>query len=309
MLPIAIAALLLTPPGTPAGGFHWKRIITPPPGAGTEQACVVLDAVTFANAAPALGDLRLFQDGTELAYVIEQSYDERALDSGTTPDDDRSEYEAVYVGQMQPRQPAGTAGNGQPSGGLLGYQASTSLEAHIPVERIRFDPAPAMPVHLQISAMPSGDPGPFRTETAEHTFNSTHPAWAFTLGANLQHAARVLLIDDTPGQRSERVLLEMRRRSLCYQPRSVGPLTLYLGGGQGMSAKTYGLASGFSTTAERPYATLGPLEPNPDLQAARRHPFSRPILAIAILGITLLVTLLLASQVLGKGKGRPQATP
>ena len=43
---------------------------------------MVLDAAIFANAAQALNDLRLFQEGEELPYVVEESYDARALDSG-----------------------------------------------------------------------------------------------------------------------------------------------------------------------------------------------------------------------------------
>ncbi len=66
----------------------------------------------------------------------------------------------------------------------------------------------------------------------------------------------------------------MRRRSLCYQPRSASPLTLYLGGGPGMAAKTYSYASNFSTALDRPYSTLGPLVPNPDDAQDTAHPAS-----------------------------------
>ena len=154
--PIAIfAALLLTPPGTPSGGFRWQRIVTPPAGQPLAPACVVLDADTFANAAPALRDLRLFQDGSELPYVIQESFDERALVSGETTPDDRSIYETAMAGTFQPRRPAGVAGAGQglsqdeiveaQSHGALGFYARFFLPAYVPVERIRVEPAPGPP--------------------------------------------------------------------------------------------------------------------------------------------------------------------
>lgn len=315
MLPFAsIAALLLTPLGTPAGGFHWQRIITPPANAATEQACVVLDAATFANAAPALRDLRLFQDGNELAYVVEESYDERALNSGITPDDDRSEYETVYAGPMEVRPPAGVAGQGQDAAQTsheapFGYFARTVIDPHVPVERIRIASMPAAVHTLELSALPLNSARPTALEVERHRLDANHDTWAFTLGANLQNRAEVTLVDQTPGERSERVFLEMRKRSLCYQPRSASPLVLYLGGGQGISAKTYGLANGFSVSANRPYASMGPLEPNPDLQAPNKPHLSRLLIAIAVLGLTLLLTLWVGLELLRKDKDRHKAAP
>ncbi len=311
---LAAVALLLTPLGTPSGGFHWQRIITPPAGAGLREACVVLDATTFANAAPALRDLRLFQDGTELPYVIEESYDERALNSGITPEDDRSEYEPVYVGTMQPRPPSGVAGQFEDAErlsreGHFGYYASTIVDAHVPVERVRLDPVPTQTIRLGIEASMFAATGTYSFETEGHTIDADHPAWPFTLGANLQREARVTVVDDTPGPRTERVIFEMRKRSLCYQPRSAGPLMLYLGGGEGMAAKSYALANGFSTALERPYATMGPLEPNPDQQTAQKHLISRLLLAIGILTATLLLTVFVATTVLRKQKNRLAAVP
>lgn len=302
-----LIALLLTPPGTPAGGFHWQRIITPPAGAETQQACVVLDAATFANAAPALRDLRLFQDGTELPYVIEESYDERALNSGVTPDDDRSEYVTVAQGPMSARMPAGASGDGNLvpwKHGREGYQGRWFVPAHVPVEQIRIQPKNGQARQVRILARSVGTG---QTEAEDHRLPAGQSGFAFTLGANLQKEAEVWVFDEQPGERTEQVILAMRKRSLCYQPRSASPLVLYLGGGQGIAAKTYGLANGFSVSANRPYATMGPLEPNPDLDHPKRHATSRLLIAIAVLGVTLLLTLWIGLELIRKEKGHPKA--
>lgn len=307
-MPVLIAAaILLTPPGTPAGGFRWQRIITPPPGAATQQACVVLDAATFENAAPALRDLRLFQDGTELPYVIEESYDERALNSGVTPDDDRSEYVTVAQGSLGGRVPPGAPGHAGATSAEHdrgGFEARLLVPAHVPVEQVRIEPEAGRTRQVRVLArtLSTG-----QQEAEEHSLSPEQTAFAFTLGANLQKEAEVRVIDEQPGERTEQVFLAMRKRSLCYQPRSAAPLVLYLGGGQGISAKTYGLANGFSVSANRPYATMGPLEPNPDLDRPAHHPVSRLLIAIAVLGTALLLTLWIGLELLRKDKGRPQA--
>ena len=315
------ASVLLTPPGTPAGGFHWQRIITPPPGAGTEQACVVLDAATFANAGVALRDLRLFQDGTELPYVIEESYDERALNSGVTPDDDRSEYEPVLIMPLRERPYPGALESDLRRNTLSlqplkpgeidpwnGTSNELELPRRVPVERIRFEPAPTSPASVSVVGTQRGPANskPLK-EIIQGTVNAQHPAFPVTIGANLQQAAKIFLAIDNSHQVFTRAILEMRKRSLCYQPRSASPLVLYLGGGQGIAAKTYGLANGFSVSANRPYATMGPLEPNPDLEHPPRHPVSRLLIAIAALGLTLLLTLWIGLELMRKEKGRPKA--
>ena len=301
-----IFALLLTPPGTPAGGFHWQRIITPPPGAGTQQACVVLDAATFAKAAPALR----FQDGTELPYVIEESYDERALNSGVTPDDDRSEYEGVSVVALS-RVPVGAVAGALPLG-ATGLQGTAHVMAHVPIERLRLQSTPTWQTPLRLTAemsakVANADAGSSGQEVVQALLPSGRATWAITLGANLQSAADVQVNIAVAPPTPQRVILEMRRRSLCYQPRSTSPLVLYLGGGQGIAAKVYGLSDGFSTDQQHPYATMGPLEPNPGLQHATLHPISRLLIAIAVLGGTLLLTLWIGLELLRKEKSRPKA--
>jgi Protein of unknown function (DUF3999) len=48
--------------------FRYQRTITLPAGAG--QACIVISPNIFPNAAPSLKDLRLYQQGREVPYVI-----------------------------------------------------------------------------------------------------------------------------------------------------------------------------------------------------------------------------------------------
>lgn len=279
----AILALFLTPPGLPSGGFHWQRTVTPPPAAPTAQACILLDAATFANAAPALRDLRLFQDGLELPYAIEESYDSRALDSGITPADDRSLYEPSVVAALQPRPFAHAPGDGnsrthpplQPGEVDTdgGFYNNTELPPHVPVERLRFEPAITTRTDVAVRAVEigTGKPAP-PAETITGSVDAQHPTLPLTLGANLQHGAQLSIIVEHGDQVLHRAIFEMRRRSLCYQPDSAAPLTLYLGGGPGMAAKSYSYASNFSTALDRPYATLGPLVPNPDDAADTTKP-------------------------------------
>jgi hypothetical protein len=60
--------------------FRFHRDVVPAKGMG--EACSVLDPGIFANAAPSLKDLRLFQDGREVPYAITLSESEQ-LDSDT----------------------------------------------------------------------------------------------------------------------------------------------------------------------------------------------------------------------------------
>ncbi len=277
-----ILALFLTPPGLPSGGFHWQRTITPPPGAPLAQACVVLDAQTFANAAPALRDLRLFQNGVELPYAVEESFDPRSLESGVTTADDRSLYEPVLIANLIPRPPAAVAGDGlfrncrtnQPlkpneADPCVGTYQVSELPAHVPVERLRFEPAPTATAQVQVIATEQGgrkQPAP--AEALVGTIDAQHPVFPLTIGANLQHAAELFVAIGQSDRAYQRAIFEMRRRSLCYQPQSASPLTLYLGGGEAMTAKTYSYASNFSTALDRPYATVGPLVPNTENSTA-----------------------------------------
>ncbi len=292
------AVVLLTPPGTPSGGFRWQRIITPPTAGALIPACVALDADTFANAAPALRDLRLFQDGSELPYVIEESYDERALASGVTPADDRSEYQASAATGFLPTLTAGVAGHfrgesvGAQPNERLDYHAGLFLPAHVPVERVRIEPAPDREEEIDIVAHTYQSLSPTMTETGKATIGPDRPSFPYTIGANLQQRAEVSVGISGAHLPPQRVILEMRRRSLCYEPRSAAPLTLYLGGGEGMAAKTYSLAGSFSTAIERPLATMGPLIPNPEEQGtAPMRNWHRAISLLMIVCSALLLVL------------------
>lgn len=323
MRPLVFLAFLLTPPGLPSGGFRWQRTVTPPAGATTAQACILLDAATFANAAPALRDLRLFQDGAELPYAIEESYDPRALESGVTTADDRSLYEPVLSATLQPRRNSGFS-NGEPvpplslpgepaAGAVPTLQATLDLPAHVPVERVRVEPAPDRPTLLHLQATedrrgPSLFPGRLLpSESLTETIDTARPSAPVTLGVNLQHAATIKVRLDDRGTVSHTIVFEMRRRSLCYQPRSAAPLTLYLGGGTGVAAKTYSYASNFSTALDRPYATLGPLVPNPDdAESAAKpvNPQRKRLLWAAVLAAAFFV--FSATRMLGKSSRSSQ---
>lgn len=255
--------------------FGWQRAVVPPANPLAE-ACVVLDAETFRIAAPALRDLRLYQDGAELPFVIEQSFDERALASGVTPPDDRSLYEPSAILNLKPRPVAGVAGEGLPRNSRThlplrpgevdlggGFYSIGLLYAHVPVERIRVLPAPLQLEKLFVYARESTGPQPGPSESMEATIGPDRPALPFTLGANLQNAAEVTVVVDGVAVQPRQAVLEMRRRSLCYQPRSASPLTLYLGGGNAMPAESYAFARSFQSTRDRPYGRLGPVLPNP----------------------------------------------
>ncbi len=316
-----ILALFLTPPGLPSGGFHWQRTITPPPKAPLAQACVVLDTQTFANAAPALRDLRLFQDGIELPYAVEESYDPRALESGVTTADDRSLYETSLVANLSPRLNAIAPGDGidrdsrthQPLkpgqiDSWIGVYDNIEIPAHVPVERVRLEPAPDSPVSLQIFATEADTTRDPPSESIRGALDAQHLALPFTLGANLQHPATLGILAEHGEQVYRRAVFEMRRRSLCYQPRSASPLTLYLGGGEAMTAKTYSYASSFSTAVERPYATVGPLVPNPEnTDTPVRHGLltqrRRMLLAAALAGAFFIIS---ARRMLVQQKGPPE---
>lgn len=260
---------------TPAN-FRWQRTIALSLPNPLVEACVVLDPATFANAAPALRDLRLYQDGSELPFAIEQSFDERALRSGVTPLDDRSLYEVSAVAHLQPRLPGAAPGDSMlrntrthppfktgkidPALGLYGHLL---IPAHVPVERLRIDPAPIQTERLALRAR---EVDSAHLSESEERFDGNIGAGQaflpFTLGTNLQNNADIFVSLDGSAQGMDRVIFEMRRRSLCYRPRSASPLTLYLGGGNSMPAESYAFARNFQSSNDRPYGRLGPLLPN-----------------------------------------------
>ncbi len=76
MKPIVLLSLLLWQQAQPDGGpaaadrqfLRYQRTVTVPAGIG--QNCAVVDPQIFPHAAPSLKDLRLYQDGREVPYVI-----------------------------------------------------------------------------------------------------------------------------------------------------------------------------------------------------------------------------------------------
>ena len=145
------------------------------------------------------------------------------------------------------------------------------------------------------------------TEAAQGTVDALHPTLAFTIGANLQSPANVMVQATGRSLQVERIFLEMRRRSLCYRPISASPLFLYLGGGD-IAAESYPFARTFQSEADRPYAGMGALLPNPDYHPPARAKWhlnkaSRLTIALAAFATLLLFN---ARRLLRKMKGPAQ---
>lgn len=245
-LAMAVAALGQT------DHLRWQRSILPPAAAPFAEACVVLDAATFSHAEPGLRDLRLYQDGVELPYAVEESFDRRALEADRALPDDRSLYEPA-------------AGPAPVKDGAAVLEAPP----HVPLERLRVLPQAAAPTGITVQD--ADKTAPAEVETVHARLAPRESVLPVTLGGNLQNGALLQIAVNEPAAvressaasgRIQSVLMEMRRRSLCYQPRSASMLTLFLGG-RDEAAPQYEFARHFSTAAALPSAQLGPIVPNP----------------------------------------------
>ncbi len=302
---IAFIAFALPSSPDPTASFHYQRLVTPPTGAPAGPACVVLDATVFSHAEPGLRDLRLFQDGAELPFAIEESFDKRALEHDRTPPDDRSLYEVASREPAWDRAPlpAGISGLDNPlqNHAQAAYSNDFRLPPRVPVERIRLDPAPGTAEHISIIASPVGLSS---QERIAGTLSPEQPTLPVTLGANLQTEAKVLVTINGASRPIRAVLLEMRRRSLCYQPRTASAPVLLLGN-PALSAPQYDYARRFSTETPLPLATLGPLTANPAFRAPERSSVLRSRHAqwqIAVL-VSGSLFLLSATHLLNQKKG------
>ncbi len=219
--------MLLSGPRMNVSAFHWQRLVHVPKGSGV--VCAVLDAEVFAKAEPALRDLRLVQDGEEVPYAVEESYDEESLRSGVTRPEDRSLYEVAAEG---------------------GVGAALRLPAKVPVERVAVEGGEGA-VDVEAMAMPS-----LRESVRGDLKNGVFPV---TLGVNLQKDAEVRVW----AREGKRVRLEMRRRSLCFTP-LVGKAdpVLYFGA-EGLPAVQYGYARGFALPTAVKVARMGDVAANP----------------------------------------------
>jgi hypothetical protein len=205
--------------------FRWQRVVHLPQGSGV--VCAVLDAEIFAKAEPALRDLRLVQDGAEVPYAVEESYDEESLRSGVTRPEDRSLYEVAAEGEVG---------------------AAVRLPAKVPVERVAVESGKGA---LEVEAVAK----PSLRETVHGELKGG--VFPVTLGANLQKDATVRVWT----KEGRRVRLEMRRRSLCFTPQA-GPDPILYFGAVGLPAMQYGYAHGFSLPAAVRVGRMGAVAEN-----------------------------------------------
>lgn len=278
-----LAALALAAPATPqtSGTARWQRILTPPQSNPTAEQCVVVDADLYAHAAPGLRDVRLIQDNMELPYAMDVSFDTRVGESAPPPADDRAEYEAVMVVPLVQ----------QPSGAGAAVESDTwfneaLLSAHVPIERIRLDPAPKSTAIVELHAaarMNLRD-----SEDMRATLTASAPSAPFTIGANLQEAADILVRVHESGSIPRAVILEMRRREICYRPRTASPIHLLLGDSAALPAR-YDYALHFQPSATPLLATMGPMSTNPNFH---EQPAATPTFHISV-GIRITVTLVI----------------
>ena len=264
---LAFTALAMGSSDLPWSRFRWQRSILPPASAPSQAACVVLDPAIFSHADPGLRDLRLYQDGQEIPFAVEESLDRRALETGSSLPDDRSLFETSIEPRGVTPMPSAGGVSGAAPDQLRPFIAHFDLPSYIPVERLRLLPAPTSRVVVSVSAADVA--APQHTEYIHGELDAGHPVLPLTIGANLQHRAYVdvQLLGATA---DTRVAFEMRRRSLCYQPRSASLLTLFLGS-PGMAAPQYDYARRFSPETSRPLASLGALQTNPAFTPPQAH--------------------------------------
>ena len=276
---IPLAALLFVPqPASVSGPLarsRWQRVLTAPQPLPAAEQCVVVDADLYAHAAPGLRDVRLVQDAHEIPYATDVSFDDRTGDAGAPPADDRAQYETVRVLPLAP------AHRDDGDGGMPGRWFTEDLiSAHVPVERVRLEPAPAVATQLSLRAAARMNLA--QAEELRTTLPPGRAAVPFTIGANLQDEADISVMVQAAEARAkaggsgavvsargdvpvapQAVVLEMRRREICYQPLSAAPVRLLLGDADALPPH-YDYALHYQPKASPLLATMGPMQPNPD---------------------------------------------
>ena len=308
-LSFALAALLLAPAAQPAAATHqawrWERAIAPNAASPAAEQCAVLDTELFAGAAPGLRDVRLLQDGHELAYAIDESVDEHA-----DPENDRSIYDTVATARFMGTEPRGSIFPIPPRS--QDGTATASIPARVPVERLRLIVAdtghrPDLVPHamqVTVTARPqAADHVPREPEIVALQAAPAHLLLPVTLGANLQDAAGVTVHVDPAPASLTRVALEMRRREICYQPLSASPVTLLFGNAKA-SPVHYAFGKYFQPKATPLLSSMGPVHANPSFREALSPHTGLSLrakltLAIFACGLALVLTLrpLLRSRV------------
>lgn len=297
---LAAVAASAPQPSVPrtVSSWRWMRAITPAASAPMAQQCVVLDADLYARAAAGLRDVRLVQDGRELAFATDESFDDRTGSSAAQTADDRALYEVSLRIMARPSEWPGFAGNGQantrpehPPGWFYG---SDLLPAHVPVERVRLDPAPAGTEFLGLRAAEKDDLR--NAEVLETTLTPAHPTAAFTVGANLQQDADIGIGVHGDGSVVNSFVLEMRRRQMCYQPRSAAPLLIFLGN-ENARPVHYEYAAHYQPTGTPLLARMGPVQPNPAYRPHEPHRFQITRTQRILLALSLSIALFLLTAV------------
>ncbi|SDF63461.1 hypothetical protein SAMN05444167_2863 [Terriglobus roseus] len=253
---------------------RWQRVLLPPAATPMAEQCVVVDADLYAHAAPGLRDVRLVQDGQELPYAMDVSFDTRVGDAAAPPADDRALYEPVQTIRLLPQPAAAVAGT------LMGdvpdtYYNETLLSAHVPVERVRIVPAPKAEATVDLRA--SARMNLRQAEELRAVLTAEKPVVPFTIGANLQEPADILVRVVDHGGAPQAIVLEMRRREICYQPRSMSAVHMLLGDATALPPR-YDYALRFQPSAQPLLAAMGPMSPNP---AYREQQASAPVLRVS----------------------------
>ncbi|MGI4852456.1 MAG: hypothetical protein ACRYF4_00245 [Janthinobacterium lividum] len=250
-------------PAAPARykAWQWQRTIQPAAGVPLAEQCVVLDAELYAASAPGLRDVRLLQDGREVAYALQESYDERAVHTAGGVD------RAVYMTVLS-----------VPLSADSGLERGTAvLPQHVPVERIELVPgtdehgaAPATPshgtVHLRLVATPQSANASAPGEVIEDDLDAARPIERTAIGANLQHEVHVDVLVNAGAEHFSHARLQMHERSLCYQPLSSAPLLLLYGNADALPVRS-AYAAHYRPTAEALLASPGPAQRNVNYQS------------------------------------------
>ena len=229
------------------------------------EQCAVLDGNLFAGAAPGLRDVRLLQDGREVAYAIDESLDEH-----TGSDSDRSIYDTVAATDF-----TSSATGSRVIAHAEDRTATVFLPPRVPVERLRLiiaDTAhrPDLMPHAMkviITARPQAADHLLREpEVVALQAEPERLLLPVTLGANLQDPAGVTVHVDPAPASLTRVALEMRRREICYQPLSSSSVKLLFGNAKALPVH-YEFGRYFQPKATPLLSSMGPIRANPAYRA------------------------------------------
>ena len=259
---------------------------------------MVLDGELYARAAPGLRDVRLLQQGREMPYALEESFDEPALDH---PAKDRTVYTTVL---RIPVQEVHTTRSSSEGAGPV-YGGSAVLAAHVPIERMQLEPvaqgladAGHTPVQISlvatprtVAALPAG--GSSRSERISDTLALAAPVEMTALGANLQNDAMVSVA--VRSAYFAAVLLQMRQRLLCFRPLGAAPVVMVFGNERARPVR-YDFSTLYHPLATPVLGQMGPVQVNSAFRRPAAHAplwTTRRSVLLLCLGVPLLALLAL----------------